>query len=478
MGVANRNCRYGVVTVFTAAIASVCVFAGGAIAADAFPRSLFGVRPTVQQFRDEIVRADLVIRARVSEILFHRGGNHADEEVIVEVLKVYKGKLAAKRLCVRIEIYWHRVWDQIAPPTLPQVDDELILPIEVIPARSGTPPAGDQDEHYMAPFYYSVEKDGRVSSIFDFPPEIASRAQTLERFEALVGEAVAAPRSPSRRYQLGDILLADDFDDGSLAGWTFLEGTKIRQPLKTGGFTWRAAVGYLWVGPQTVKDPTLKFRVARDPQTGLFRGERSGTPVEFGVVDGRLRMRSRHLLHHITAVTGDPQWTNYQIDVDMWKFTEPPHPHHATDYKKFGAYGRVAVPNFPFTQGEHSFVAVEVGNFANYDVSERTWGNSAFQIRCKYPEPAHLVRDPSRILGYTQILDYTGFDVAEANKMHLTARYYGRRVEGWIDGEKILDGEIPVDHPGAEKGRVALWTFETFAEFDNLKVTQLVPVAE
>ena len=45
------------------------------------------------------------------------------------------------------------------------------------------------------------------------------------------------------------------------------------------------------------------------------------------------------------------------------------------------------------------------------------------------------------------------------------------------EGE-ILEGEIPADHPGMGKGRIALWTFETFAEFDNLKVTQLVEVDE
>ena len=467
-----------VVIVLAGAILPSLFSAGAIRAAGPDPQTIFGVRPTVRQFKDEIARADLVIRARVAKVLFHRDGNHADEDVIVEVLKVYKGKLAAKRPCVRIEIFWHRTWDKITPPELPQVGEEVILPIEVIPPRVGTPPPGGQDVHYMVPFYYSVEKDGHVGSIFGFPPEMAAHAKTVERFEALITESLKMTHPPRRKYKLGEVLLADDFDDGSLAGWTFLEGTKIRQPYRTGEFTWRAAVGYLWVGPQTVKKPELKFHVVRDPKTGLFRGERSSTPVEFGVVAGRLRLRSRHLLHHITAVTGDPQATDYQVDVDMWKFTEPPHPHHATDYKKFGAYGRVTVPNFPFTRGEHSFVAVEIGNFANYDVSERTWGNSAFQVRCKYPEPAYVERDPSRILRYTQILDYTGLAVPEAKKMHLTARFTGRYVEGWIDGEKILEGEIPADHPGAEKGRVALWTFETFAEFDNLKVTRLVPVDE
>lgn len=444
--------------------------------AETHPKTLFGVRPTVAQFKDEIARADLVVHARIVKRLFHRDGNHADEDVIIEVLKVYKGTLVTPKPCVRIEIYWHRWWDANGVPRLPDVGDEVVLPIEAIPPRAGTPPPGEQNVHYMAPFFYSIEKDGTVGSIFRFPPEMAAHATTLECFEKLIASALHAARPARRGYRLGEELLTDNFDDGSLAGWTFLEGGKIRKPHQTGAFTWRDAVGYLWVGPRTIKDPSLQFNVTRDPATGLFRGQRHATPVEFGIVQGRLRLRSRHYFHHITAVTGDPEWTDYQIDVDMWKFTEPPHPGGPRDYKKFGPYGRVTVPNFPFTEGEHSLVAVEIGNYANYDVSERTWGDEALQIRCKYPEPIYLERDPSRVLRYTQILDYTGYPIPDATKMHLTARFMGPYVEAWVNGEKILDGEIPADHPGAERGRVALWTFETFAEFDNFKVTRLLPL--
>ena len=52
---------------FLSFFATTCV-------ADLYPQTIFGVRPTVEQFKAEIVRADLVIRARVTEILFHRGG--------------------------------------------------------------------------------------------------------------------------------------------------------------------------------------------------------------------------------------------------------------------------------------------------------------------------------------------------------------------------------------------------------------------
>ena len=60
----------------------------------------------------------------------------------------------------------------------------------------------------------------------------------------------------------------------------------------------------------------------------------------------------------------------------------------------------------------------------------------------------------------------------QEKKIHLTARYMGRHVEGWIDGKKILEGRIPADHPGAARGRIALWAFETWAEFDNVRVTR------
>ena len=85
-------------------------------------------------------------------------------------------------------------------------------------------------------------------------------------------------------------------------------------------------------------------------------------------------------------------------------------------------------------------------------------------------------RDHSRVLRKTKILDYDAWAIPQHKKIHLTARFFGPYVEGWIDGKKVLESEIPADHPGVGNGRIALWTFETWVEFDNVKVTRLVPV--
>jgi hypothetical protein len=93
-------------------------------------------------------------------------------------------------------------------------------------------------------------------------------------------------------------------------------------------------------------------------------------------------------------------------------------------------------------------------------------------------EPPLVWRDHSVLLRTTRILDYQAWPIPVGQKIHLTARYFSRQVEGWIDSQKVLARVIPADHPGAKNGRIGLWTFETWAEFDNVKVTRLVPVEE
>ncbi|MFV2067058.1 MAG: hypothetical protein ACC645_08760 [Pirellulales bacterium] len=436
--------------------------------------TVLDVHPTVAEFREEIFRADVVIRARVEKILRRKEGRLADQDAIVRVLRTYKGELDSQRPCVRMEIF--QSLERKGEVKLANVGDELLLPIEIVHPYAGNSPPNGQRVHYMATFYYTIEPSGEVTSAFGFPADMTPYT-TVDQMEALIVDEVNRAGSERPRFKLGEVLFTDDFDDGSLAGWTFLVGDH--------GFTkppMNHEFDVLWIGPGSTLENSMGFEgepptttLARDPKTGLYTCKHNNTVIEIGVADGRLRLRSSHVWRHLTVVTGDPEWTDYQIDVDVINRVDKEQRHARANYVKFGPYGRVHVPNFPETRGEHSFVGVEFGNFANYDVSEETFGNLAFQIRCKYPEPLTVWRDHSRLLRLTKILDYEAWPVPQHQKIHMTARFMGNRVEGHIDGRKILEGWIPRDHPGVARGRIALWAFETWAEFDNVRVTRLVP---
>ena len=370
--------------------------------------SVLNVHPTVSEFREEMLRADVVVRARIVEILRRREGVHADLDAVVEIVRVYKGKIVEDKPCVRMEIFQSHELD--GRRKLAEVGDEVILPIEIVQPYTGTPPPNGQKVHYAVPFYYSIGKDGTVGSAFGFPRDMQRYTQ-IDRLEELITSAVNRPRLEPPRFELGEVLFRDDFDDGSMAGWTFLEGERnLKEPPPAGvGFDFEM----LWIGPHSTLKNDRGFAgepptttLTRDPETGLYTARHNNTVIEIGATAGRLRLRSSHALRHLTVVTGDPEWTDYQIDVDVYNMVDVEQPHARANYLKFGPYGRVHVPNFPQTQGEHSFVAVEIGNFANYDVSLGTWDNSAYQIRCKYAEPKLVYRDQSRLLRLTKILDY------------------------------------------------------------------------
>ncbi|HIA69930.1 TPA: hypothetical protein EYN98_28600 [Candidatus Poribacteria bacterium] len=222
----------------------------------------------------------------------------------------------------------------------------------------------------MVPEFYRVGADGRVSSNVPFPLDMA-RQSSLARIESIILEEVK--RVPlGQRYKLGEVLFSEDLDDESLAGWMFLQGVQDSRPDGT----------ETWIAPNYVFrwDSRAVHRAKRNPETGLYRFKHRDrkTLSEFGVVNGRLRLRTSRVLQPITAVIGDPEWTDYQIDVDLFTFSDPSNPiERRRNYLKFGPYGRVLIPNFPETKGEHSFVSVEVGTFGNYDLAERSFGNSA-----------------------------------------------------------------------------------------------------
>jgi hypothetical protein len=437
--------------------------------------SVLNVHPTVSEFREEIANADAVILAKVLKILRRKDGPLADQDATVEIIKVYKGNLPENNPCIRMEI--HQAMERLPGVKLAQIGDELILPIEFVKPLVGALPREGQKHHYMVPFYYVVENSKTITSAFGFPEEMQKHA-TLTKIESLIMDEVNRPQPAVPNFKLGDTLLTDNFDDGSLAGWTFLVGERgfTSKPIKQ-------QFDVLWLGPKSKLVNNLGFKgepaettLKEDPKTGLFQGRHNNTVIEFGVTDGRLRLRSSHIWRHLTVVTGDPEWNNYQIEVDAYNLIDIEQPHARANYQKFGPYGRTHIPNFPRTQGEHSFLAIEFGNFANYDVSEETFGNQAFQIRCKYPEPPLVWRDHSRMLRLTKILDYQPWPIPAKKKIHITAQYYKNYVAGFIDGKKIVESRIPDNHPGIRDGRIALWAFETWVEFDNLKVTQLIPM--
>lgn len=437
--------------------------------------SVLDSHPTLNEFQEEIARADIVARARVRKILRRKTGGLADQDAIVEVIRVYKGAFEDAEPCIRMEIYQARNYKP--GKRLADVGEELILPIHLERAHVGGLPPNNQDVHYFVPFYYVVKDDGAIYSAFGFPPDLQAHAQ-IDKFEKLIIDVASRPQQAPPKFRLGEVLLTDDFDDGSLAGWTFIEGQRGFKENPT-----RTQFDVLWAGPNTVFENELKFEdepekspVKLDPETGLYRAQTNHTTVEFGVANGRLRMRTSQVWLHLTAVIGDPEWTNYQIDVDVYNMIDQELPHARANYLKFGPYGRVHVPNFPTTRGEHSFVAMEVGSFANYDLSEGTYGSECLQIRCKYPEDHRAWRDHSRVLRTTKIVDFEPWPIPQHKKIRLTAKYVGDYVEGWMDGEKLVAGYIPADHPGIRNGRIALWTFETWVEWDNLKVTRLVRV--
>ena len=63
------------------------------------------VHPSVSEFEEEIARADIVARARITKILYRKTGILADQNALVEVIRVYKGEFEEAEPCIRMEIY-------------------------------------------------------------------------------------------------------------------------------------------------------------------------------------------------------------------------------------------------------------------------------------------------------------------------------------------------------------------------------------
>ena len=62
-------------------------------------------QPTIAEFREEIARADIVLRGRIEKVLRRVDGPYGDQDVLITVDRVYQGKLKYDPPCVRIEAY-------------------------------------------------------------------------------------------------------------------------------------------------------------------------------------------------------------------------------------------------------------------------------------------------------------------------------------------------------------------------------------
>lgn len=461
----------------------------------------------ISDLAEEIRLSEVVVRGRVEQVLNERFTCHAfSQHVVLRVSHVYKGhyredtmKLFLGLPVVETSDKGHHVDvearnREAGRPRLAAVPgDDLIVPVTqaeiVIIPKSELKP-GEPDSYYLAPSFYRIRDGQVVGSPFSLSKELAAHSR-LEAFERLMARLIEAERQASPpAYRLGKVLFFDDFDDNSTAGWTFLVGHR-GAPEEIDSF-----YGEKWVGPGlrwTHKYPKKmrgrRGRLTQDPQTGNYEGVLDMAKIQIGAYDGRLRLRCSRLWHHVTVVAGDPSWTDYQVECDVINYNDKllstpqwPETIAQESYLEFGLYGRVNVPNFPETRGEHSLIAFEFGPYSNEmtmvplwtQVPRRVWHNLC-QIRVKWPDPEGG-REASFWNKKTRILATKAYHIPQNKRIRLKARFMGNRVEAYIDDVKYLDATLDPLPELFRRGRIALWTFETWAEFDNVKVTELIPV--
>lgn len=434
--------------------------------------------PTLEEFKEEVLRADLIVRGSVTEVVDeweYDKGVSAQQMLKVNVDSVYKGRFQRPQIIVS-HFYWE-------PSDARKPGDDVVVLLNRVNAFSGDPKPFGQEFYFLSSFLYEV-KDGNVMSPTGMAEDLAAH-KSVEKFITLIKTMVMETRWAHRRLHLeewvpGKVLFSDDFNDGSTSGWTLLKGARPGTPKEDGAYglwgeIWMAD-GVAWKNAYFDQAGTIG-RLSRG-KAGLLTGERDSTQVQIGVYDGRLRLRSNHLLQHTTIVAGNPNWTDYQVDVDMInrgdRLVDTPELIAQDDYRLFGVLGRVAVPNLPKTEGEHCEIGIEFGNYSNLGATWIPVGRSTVQIRLKTAD-ADSGRDAATRERKTKILDFQTYDVSKDRSIHVTAKFMGSHVEGWIDGKKYVEGVIPESNRSRfERGRIALWVFETFAEFDNVKVTELV----
>lgn len=462
---------------------------------------------TPSDLAEEVRMNELVLRGVVVKVRSERFTCHAfTQDVVFQIRKRYKGSHPDDKMRLFLNLPVGVTSDKGffvdvearnkkdgRPQAAANAGDELIVPVKrmeirTVPKKDLRP--GEPDSYYTSPSYYPIRKGRVVGSPFSLSKELAKHSR-VEDFERLLADTIAAQQSAKHdEYRLGKVLFFDDFDDNSYAGWTFLVGHR-GAPAEIDSF-----YGEKWVGPGLRwkhKYPKRKRgtrgRLERAGKTGNYEGVLDMAKIQIGAYDGRLRLRSSRLWHHVTVVAGDPDWKDYQIECDVYNFEDklystPAFPEliAQANYLEFGMYGRVRVPNLPETKGEHSLIAVEFGPYSNEmtmvamwtRVSRLVW-HHCYQIRVKLPD-ANGGREASFWNKQTRILACKSYKVPQNKRVRLKTRFMGNRVVGYIDGVKIVDGVLSPLPDIMRTGRIALWVFETWAEFDNVKVTELIRV--
>jgi hypothetical protein len=425
--------------------------------------------PTQVELGEEVGRADLVVRGRVVKVVDEKVNNERRHQQFlrISVKGVYKGKCHTDSIVIT-NFYGQRDDTGDDSNSKRQTGDDVIAFVNrLAPLVEKRTPYG-QPFWLITSFLYVV-RDHTIA----FPVRLGEDLEHhkgVQEFVTLIEKAADMDRRLQRKenqeqYVPRKVLFLDDFNDGSMSGWTLLKGT--RPNFMAEGRAWKNQYG---------ASAGMTGQLARD-RAGHLTGERDGTHIQIGVYDGRLRLRSNRMGQQVTAVAGDPNWSNYQVDVDMYHHRDiridKPTLISESSYKNFGVFGRVTVPRMPNTDGEDCEIGVEFGKTGHGHVTMDSVGSNAIQIRLKCPDVRHPKGSAEQRT--TKILDFRTYEVPDDRAIHVTAKFMARRVEGWIDGKKYVEGLIPESTWAQfQHGRLALWAETTYAEFDNVKVTELV----
>ena len=396
--------------------------------------------PTQVELGEEVGRADLVVRGRVVKVVDEKDNNErAHQQFLrISVKDVYKGKCHTDSIVIT-NSYRQRDDTGDDSNSKRQIGDDVIAFVNrLAPLAENRTPYG-QPFWLITSFLYVVRDD-----TIAFPVQLGEDLEHHKRapeFVTLIEKAADKARTLQRKenqeqYVPRKVLLLDDFNDGSMSGWTLLKGE--RADFMAEGRIWKNQYG---------DSAGTTGQLARD-RAGHLTGERDGTHIQIGVYDGRLRLRSNRKGQQVTAVAGDPNWSNYQVDVDMYhhrdirildnqnkKIAEP-------SYKNFGVFGRVTAPRMPNTdRGGDCEIGVEFGKQSHGGVTIGSVGSDAIQIRLKCPDTRHPKGSTEQRT--SKILDFRTYEVPDDRVIHVTAKFMERRVEGWIDGKKYVEGLIP-----------------------------------